>query len=257
MPSYSAKLVSDLIEQFRGGGLDLRVRASVDDESVEGGALKTTGQRPITYGLMEAFGEQLDDVKQFFDDLLYRRTAIEYAEGKQLDGIGEILCLTRKEAESLERSSGLDTSKSFDEDSGELTDARYRDYLIYKIWRNTNHCTQNDVRRGIEMFYTDFDVAITEDEYDPEATPPQQYPATIILETDAQVREGITPERARDQIDRLLKAPIVRAAGVGLLYRIIKKDSPRMDFYPGFAIAKGKQIVVGWDGSNDPPLPTP
>lgn len=216
MPTYSAKLVSDLIEQFRGGGLDLILR-----EKAEESDLPMTGQRPITYGLMEALGAQLDDVAKFYDDLKNLRTDREAAEGKQLDGIGELVCLSRKEAAALEHVESL-------------TDERYRDYLLYKIWKNTNHCTMDDVLRSIRMFY-DGKIGLTEE---------LDYPATIIVETDAQVGEDRPFEEVKEQIDKLLETPIVRAAGVGSLVRLVKNDSPELDIYMGFGIIESRDVVI-------------
>ena len=74
MADYVQKLRDDLVEQFKG--------------------------KPVIDALMEAVGDELNEVRQFYEDLRDKRN-IQTAVGKQLDGIGDNAVLTRLEAGAL------------------------------------------------------------------------------------------------------------------------------------------------------------
>ena len=67
MADYVQKLRDDLVEQFKG--------------------------KPVIDALMEAVGDELNEVRQFYEDLRDKRN-IQTAVGKQLDGIGDNAVLT-------------------------------------------------------------------------------------------------------------------------------------------------------------------
>lgn len=163
------RLYKDFVEQFRG--------------------------KPNTRALVEALGRQLEDLYRFFIQLRDERS-VSAAIGQQLDGIGDIVCLSRFEAGKL---------ACTNESVYVLEDEVYRDYLIYKIWKNTNICTYYDILKAIRMFW-DKPLYFTEDPNEP---------ATLLWEIPAdQLREdGLTIKRF----------PMVRAAGVGTRY-LIKYD---------------------------------
>lgn len=133
--------------------------------------------------LLEAFAEQLDDIKEFYSQLLSARE-LKNASGVQLDYIGDILSLSRAEASAI---SGI---------SAEMDDELYRKFLAYKITLNSSHCTYQDVIDAISMFTKD--VAFYREEVDK--------PATMILK--------VTTELA----DILRKFKFSRAAGVSVEY---------------------------------------
>ena len=143
MADYVQKLRDDLVEQFKG--------------------------KPVIDALMEAVGDELNEVRQFYEDLRDKRN-IQTAVGKQLDGIGDNAVLTRLEAGALACAK---------ESVYVLDDDAYRTYLIYKIWKNTNNCTYYDIIRAFKMFW-DKPLHYRED---------PAIPATMIFETDA-----LTPE---------------------------------------------------------------
>lgn len=162
MVDYIELLKQDLVEQFK--------------------------EKPVIDALMEAIGRQLNDVRLFFEDLKTKRS-VEESMGKQLDGVGDIVVLTRKEAGEL---------ACIPESVFVLEDEEYRRFLLYKIWRNTNRCTYYDIIHAFQMFW-DKPLYYHED---------AEHPATMIFETDE-----LTPE---DDAQAILNAPIVRAAGVGI-----------------------------------------
>lgn len=173
MVDYAEKLRDDLVEQFK--------------------------EKPVIEALVEAVGEQLTDLYQFFVALRDER-GVQTAIGKQLDGVGDIVVLDRMEAGEL-----ACVNKSV----YVLNDDEYRRYLFYKIWKNTNNCTYYDIIKAFRMFW-EKPLHYSED--------PQE-PATMIFETDM-----LSPE---DDVAKLLTAPFIKAAGVGIKV-IAKTETPEM-----------------------------
>lgn len=163
MPDYVAKLRSDLVEQFK--------------------------KKPVIDALMEAIGEQFNDLYRFFADLKTKRSVLS-AFGKQLDGIGNVVVLSRKEAAEL---------ACINEPIYALADEEYRKYLIYKIWKNTCGCTYPDIIKAFKMFWNK-PLYYSEDPSEP---------ATMIIES-----SELTPE---DNAHLLLNAPFIKAAGVRII----------------------------------------
>lgn len=173
MPDYVQLLRDDLVEQFK--------------------------EKPVIDAVIEAIGVQFNDLYQFFTDLRDKRS-IHTAEGKQLDGIGDIAVLSRLEAGEL---------ACVKEPVFVLNDEDYRTFLIYKIWKNTNNCTYYDIIKAFKMFW-DKPLYYRED---------PEVPATMIFETNM-----LTPE---DDAAKLLTAPFIKAAGVAIKV-IAKTESPEM-----------------------------
>jgi hypothetical protein len=161
---YFIKLIDDLITQFK--------------------------EQPNTSALAEAIAEQLQDVYVFFEQLRTLRTLTE-AAGKQLDGIGDIVAMSRTEAVSL---AGLT-------DTAALTDELYRQYLKYKIFLNTSSGTYHDVLNGLRMFVPDIALYYSED---------PAHPATMYFDT-----SDLSPA----ELEEIFAAPIARAAGVQVVIR--------------------------------------
>lgn len=162
MADYVELLKKDLIEQFKG-------KANIE-------------------GLIEVVGKQLQDVYGFFEQLRDERD-IKTALGKQLDGIGDIVVLSRTDAGKL-----LGDPIPFDI----LEDDIYRKYLIYKVLKNTCNCTYPDIIRAFKMFW-DRPLYYSED--------PEQ-PATMIFDTGEM--EGFVDTTP------LFLTPLIRAAGITL-----------------------------------------
>lgn len=173
MVDYIEALRKDLVEQFKG--------------------------KPVIDAINEAIGEQLNELRDFFDALRDQRGVLT-AVGKQLDGVGDIAVLSRVEAGVLACINGSVYV---------LNDDEYRTFLIYKIWKNTNHCTYYDIMRSFRMFW-DKPLHYRED---------PEIPATMIFETD-----NLSPD---DDPSKLLRAPFIKAGGVGILV-IAKTENPEM-----------------------------
>ena len=117
MPDYVELLRGDLVAQFK--------------------------EKPVIDALVSAIGEQLNDVRRFYEDLRDRR-GLQTSMGQQLDGIGDIVVLSRLEAGAL---------ACINESVYVLDDESYRRYLIFKVWKNTNNCTYHDVIKALRMFW--------------------------------------------------------------------------------------------------------
>lgn len=173
MADFVTKLKRDLVEQFRG-------KANIE-------------------ALMEVVGIELQEVFDFYEQLRTQRS-VDTAVGKQLDGVGDIAVMTRKEAGQL--AGNPIPFEVIDDDT-------YRQYLIYKILKNTCDCTYPDIIKAFRMFW-DRPLYYTED--------PEQ-PATMIFDT------GELP----GDVDTtpLFKTPLIRAAGVTL--KLYARTSVEMD----------------------------
>lgn len=191
MVDYIERLRSDLVEQFK--------------------------DKPVIDALMEAIGEQLSDLGVFFEELKEQRW-LQTAEGKQLDGIGDIVVLSRKEAGEL---------ASFSQTDYIIDDDQYKTYLIYKIWRNTCVCTYRDIIKAFKMFWNKplyYSESIDE-------------PATMRFETGE-----LMPE---DDVQKILNAPFVKPAGVGI-HVTAKTVTPEMSAYVEIKsfIGRGAMVTV-------------
>ena len=191
MDDYIKKLKGDLVEQFRG-------------------------KRNIE-ALLETVGKQLQDIADFYEQLRELR-AVHTAVGTQLDGVGDIVGLTRSEAGVL---AGINRTAYV------LDDELYRQFLVYKIWRNTNSCTYPDIINSLRMFW---DKPLYYQE-DPKKT------ATIIIDT------GDLPGDV--DTSPLLRVPLIRAAGITLKLQMrtsvdIGKSSLLIRSGLGFAITSTK-----------------
>lgn len=92
--------------------------------------------------LIRAFAEELEEIGEVLKELETLRS-LKSAEGRQLDGIGEIVVLTR--AQSAEYAGSL----RFDV----LDDYRYRIFLMYKAMRNANTCTFPELVEVCRLLY--------------------------------------------------------------------------------------------------------
>ena len=189
MADYVATLKNDLVEQFRG-------KANIE-------------------ALMEVIGAELQQVYDFYDQLQQDR-GVHTAVGKQLDGVGDIVAMTRMEAGKL-----AGDPIPFEV----IGDETYRRYLIYKILKNTCDCTYPDIIKAFRMFW-DRPLYYKEDPAEP---------ATMIFDTgEMDGTVDTTP---------LFTTPLLRAAGVTLkLYARTKTEMETGKLYIlsglGFAVTE-------------------
>lgn len=112
--------------------------------------------------LIKAFSRQLQEAQKMFADL-YEKTDLDVATGQNLDYVGTIIPLTRKEAGEL---AGIGVTDPV------ISDERYRQFLRYKNLVNTNECTYYDLMDGLALLWNVSPIYYIED---------PDLPATIIL----------------------------------------------------------------------------
>lgn len=178
-----------------------------------------------TQALLRALGRQLDEVLEAFRELAAKRH-VDGAEGVQLDGCGDIVKLTRSQAAMLSNEVTTDFASIGSETLSRvktpmdllerhsqyglipfevIDNERYREYLKYKIFLNTNTCTYPEVMKAVRMFWTRSLVYYIED-VNINGT---DYHAAILLRT---------PKLTVSQNARMFfLIPLIKAAGVMLL----------------------------------------
>lgn len=145
--------------------------------------------------LITAFAQQMQEIEQVLEELS-TKTDLDNAIGTNLDYVGTIIPLTRKEAGEL---AGIGVSEPV------MSDERYRQFLRYKNLKNTNSCTYYDLINGITLLWKLDKLYYMEDE---------NYPATIIFRTE---HLDIEQEDRIEFHSRLC----IRSSGVGILLRKI------------------------------------
>ena len=182
--NYLKKLRDDMIEQFKG--------------------------KPNIEVFQAALARQLSDVYAFFDELNSRRW-FDGAEGVQLDGIGNIVVMSRAEALAVSKQA---------EQNIPMEDETYRLYLAWKNALNTTNCTHKDRHSALKMFWKKAPIYYSEN---------PEHPATIFLRVPASISESGAA------VFRI--ASMVKAAGVTLHF-IFTGDAYTTPDYDGAAIVE-------------------
>lgn len=144
-------------------------------------------------GLLYALARQFEDLICVAGQLREERWLLN-AEGRQLDGIGDIVCMTRVEATELELQGKTVSS---------MNDGRYRDYLAYKMFLNASWCTRSEIMRSLRFFFDEFTLYYAED---------PAHPATIFIDT--------PPIDMAFPVERLTNLRIPKPAGVQFQVRV-------------------------------------
>ena len=137
--------------------------------------------------LIKAFARQLQELQDVFDDL-NTKLDLDVATGQNLDYVGTIIPLSRKEAGEL---AGIGVTDPV------ISDERYRQFLRYKNLVNTNECTYYDLMDGLSLLWDVSPIYYIED---------PALPATIIL-TMPFLKPG-------GEVVTLGEVPMVKPAGV-------------------------------------------
>jgi hypothetical protein len=174
-------------------------------------------------GLLRVLAKQLNDAQKFLADLNAYR-AVDTAAGVQLDGIGNIVCLSRVDALALTVNATV------------MDDDAYRKWLKYKIAINTANGTYADLRNAIKMLLGDAKVGYQE-------TP--ESPATAILNvSDLDYKELLT-------IDLLGK---IKAAGVRLDFNIHSEFQEELFYGLGAHVSGTLDVTLETPGDARVPL---
>lgn len=143
--------------------------------------------------LINAFARQMQELEQVFAEL-DTKTDLCAAIGQNLDYVGSIIPLTRKEAGEL---AGVDDAEPV------ISDERYRQYLRYKMLQNTSDCTYYDVMQAIEILWDASKALYYERE---------ERPATIFI--------GLPTVDVEEEDPAIGKPDILKPAGVGFYYTV-------------------------------------
>ena len=143
--------------------------------------------KPKIEVLIKAFSRQLDELIKAFDDI--SNLTLDNATGANLDHIGTILSLTRKDLHSL-----LSISD-------EINDELYRRVLKYKALKNTGDGTYEDIMSSISLLWNVDNIVYKED---------PAHPATVFIDL---------PQVSLDDFDPVLsKTLAIKPAGVAMLF---------------------------------------
>lgn len=153
--------------------------------------------------LVRAFARQLDELYAASAGLK-KLCDLDSARGKQLDGIGDIVVLSRSDAMRLIK--GPITYDIMD-------DEHYRHYLRYKILKNTSTCTYYDIITAVQMLWGAEDIEYFEN--------PEE-PATVTL--------TFPDPGGAVQLDDI---PPIIAAGVGMHIRAASTIRISQTLYSG------------------------
>ena len=148
--------------------------------------------------LIAAFSRQLDEIFKVCCDLK-ELTDLETAVGKNLDMIGTIVNMSRKDAYIL-------LNKDI---AAEMDDETYRNVLRFQILKNNSDAIYADIMKGLSLLWTEkANIHYAE---------ARREPACIELTID-----GISVE---DTDPAVIKPMVIRAGGVKILFRVSYLDS--------------------------------
>ncbi len=150
------------------------------------------GKRNIEI-LIRALARQMEEVETVLREI-NTLTDIDTACGKNLDYVGDIVCMSRKAAGEL-------VNRRFPEPV--ISDEQYRKYLKYQVLRNTSDCTYADIMKAIDILW-DVDRARYYERED--------RPAIIFIGLPTAGIEEENPARG--------KPKILKPGGVGFVYTI-------------------------------------
>lgn len=142
--------------------------------------------------VITAFANQLQEINDVFEDMEYM-TDLNSATGVNLDNVGNILSLSRKDAKKVLR----------DVSDIEIDDEIYRRVLYFQSMKNNTDCSYKDIMESMRMLWDAEDIEYVED---------PEYPATIFIELKDADIEAVDPT-----IGRILA---IKPAGVDMIYTI-------------------------------------
>ena len=153
-----------------------------------------------------------------FDDL-NNLTDIDNAVGQNLDMVGNIVSLTRKDATSIIRK----TSNTI------LTDDTYRQTLRYKMLKNSSNCCYEDIMEAVSLLWDTSNIIYKE---------PPDRPATVLLSLPTVSLDSIDPA-----VGRVLA---IKPAGVSIIYMVWYWSVIPLYRYERFLVSK---INLLWEFS--------
>lgn len=141
--------------------------------------------------MIRAFARQIEEVYQTFEDVK-EKTKLENAVGKVLDGVGDKLVLSRRDATAIIRK-----SRNY-----ELTDELYRRILKYQRLKLSSDCTYEDIMAAISLIWNVKDIKYEEN--------PKRSASIFLNISDVNIDD------ADPTVNRVLS---IKPAGVAVYYR--------------------------------------
>ena len=161
--------------------------------------------KPNIAAFNKAAARQFSELRAFFMQLM-TLLSLRECEGRQLDGIGDIVGLSRADALMMAQLASKNVP---------MDDDLYRLYLIWKMNLNTSDCTHKDVYRAIKMFWEQTPIYYSES---------IDRPATI---------KYTVPESTTETEEAIFRiASLVKAAGVSLIFNF-PIDEPTVMYHAG------------------------
>lgn len=142
--------------------------------------------------LISAFAKQMYEIQKVYRQLDLQ-TDLDSAVGINLDMVGDIAVLTRKEAHNV-----LRTAQDI-----KINDDIYRKVLLWKLIKNTCDCTYTDIMKSMSLLWNTDNVSYVEDPL---------RPATIYIKM---------PTINTDEMDPIVGRILsIKPAGVALIYAL-------------------------------------
>lgn len=140
--------------------------------------------------VISAFSKQISEIYMVFEEI---DNLTDVDKSKNLDFVGDIACVTRKDAyEILRKEKGV-----------VLTDEEYRKVIKYSILKNSSECTYEDIMKSIKLLWNTDKIRYVE---------PEERPCTILI---------TVPEVDVDGMDASTgRALSIKPSGVELLYKL-------------------------------------
>ncbi len=160
------------------------------------------GKRNIEV-LVSAFARQLQEIFDVFGNI-NTGTDLNTATGKNLDYVGSIIPLTRKEAGEMEGTGNTEPV---------ISDERYRQFLRYQLLRNTSECTYPEIMEGLEIIYGEVPIFYSE---------VKEHPATLHL--------TVPKVTTDEEFLRLNRKFVIRPSGVGFYYTVPFYEKVNLSF---------------------------
>lgn len=148
--------------------------------------------KPRIESLLNVFSKQIEELYDVYNQL-DMETDLDTAIGKNLDRVGDIMNLSRKDAHLIVRAA----------ENAEITDSLYRQVLRYKAIVNSCDCTYYDIMDSINLLWNTDNIEYVESE---------DRPATVLLTMPTVSLDSIDPA-----VGRILT---LKPAGVAMVYTV-------------------------------------
>lgn len=142
--------------------------------------------------LIKAFARQFEEVEQMLKDV-NELTTLDNAKGVNLDNVGDIVCLSRKDARTVLK----------DTTAKKIKDDVYRKAIQWKTLKNTCDCTYDDIMTSLNLIWNTDNITYFED---------PNVPATVFI---------LLPSVGFDEVDPSVgRVLAIKSSGVAIVYSV-------------------------------------